>query len=113
MEQARERWAALTNASLERAGRHERVDHRSYARQGIDVEPGRHIGPAGAHMVARGREHDGFAEAVLNADDRDAARAIDRQIEAIETTIAEAVNDRDPGMSSSSRLGRDDSSRSR
>jgi MobA/MobL family len=28
MEHARERWADLTNATLERNGRHERVDHR-------------------------------------------------------------------------------------
>ena len=113
VEQARERWAELTNAALERHGRHERVDHRSYARQGIATEPGRHIGPAGAHMVARGVEHDGFAEAVLNADDRDAVRALDRQIDSAERALAEAANDRDPGMTSPSRLDRDDSSRSR
>ena len=48
----------LTNEALERAGRPERVDHRSYERQGLDREPGEHYGPAAAHMVARGREHD-------------------------------------------------------
>ena len=36
VEQARERWAELTNKALERAGSAERVDHRSYERQGID-----------------------------------------------------------------------------
>ena len=113
MEHARERWAALTNAALERNGRHERVDHRSYARQGVGATPGRHVGPAGAHIVARGVEHDGFADAVLKADDRDTVRALDRQIEAIEAAIAEAVSDRDPTMNSPSRFGRDDSARSR
>jgi hypothetical protein len=113
MEHARERWAALTNTALERAGRRERVDHRSYARQGVDATPGRHIGPAGAHMVARGIEHDGFAEAVGKANSHDAVRALDRQIEAIEGELAEAVNARDPAMNSPSRLGRDDSARSR
>lgn len=36
VEHARERWAALTNAALERSGLEERVDHRSYERQGLD-----------------------------------------------------------------------------
>jgi hypothetical protein len=58
MEHARERWAELTNATLERCGRQERVDHRSYERQGIDREPGEHFGPGAAHMVSRGRDHD-------------------------------------------------------
>jgi hypothetical protein len=55
MEHARERWAELTNVTLERCGRRERVDHRSYERQGIDREPGEHFGPGAAHFVARGQ----------------------------------------------------------
>jgi ATP-dependent exoDNAse (exonuclease V) alpha subunit len=35
----RERWAQLTNAALREAGIDARVDHRSYAAQGIDREP--------------------------------------------------------------------------
>jgi len=54
MEHARERWAELTNATLERCGRRERVDHRSYERQGIDRESGEHFGPGAAHVVGRG-----------------------------------------------------------
>ena len=46
IEHARERWATLTNETLERCGRSERVDHRSYERQGIDREPGEHYGPS-------------------------------------------------------------------
>ena len=53
MEHARERWAALTNAKLERRGRDERVDHRSYERQGIDREPGHHYGPRLPHTWRR------------------------------------------------------------
>ncbi len=41
VEGARERWASMTNAALERAGRSERVDHRSYERQGVDRGTGR------------------------------------------------------------------------
>ena len=32
-------WAAYTNRALESAGRPERIDHRSYKRQGIDKIP--------------------------------------------------------------------------
>ena len=39
VERARERWAALTNEKLAKAGRSDRVDPRSYARQGIDRQP--------------------------------------------------------------------------
>ena len=58
IEQARKRWADLTNKTLERCGRAERVDHRSYERQGIDREPGDHYGTAAARMVDRGEDHD-------------------------------------------------------
>ena len=68
MEQARERWASLTNEMLKTRGRPERVDHRSYERQGIDREPGHHYGPGAAQMVARGLDHDRFEEAVARAD---------------------------------------------
>jgi hypothetical protein len=77
MEHARERWAKLTNATLERCGRHERVDHRSYERQGIDREPGEHFGPGAAHVVARGQSHDRLEAAATMADDQEALRAIE------------------------------------
>lgn len=41
----RERFADLTNTALERNGQSERVDHRSLKAQGIDREPGIHLGP--------------------------------------------------------------------
>ena len=37
-------WAAYTNRALESAGRPERIDHRSYKRQGIDKIPSVHLG---------------------------------------------------------------------
>ena len=84
MEHARERWATLTNEMLARRGRDERVDHRSYERQGINLEPGRHYGPAAAHMAARGLDHDRLEQASEHAQDRETSLAIDRQIEALE-----------------------------
>jgi hypothetical protein len=70
---------------LKRHGRDERVDHRSYERQGLDIAPGRHYGPAAAHMAERGVDHDRLEEAVSSAERQDAALAIDRQIEALQS----------------------------
>jgi len=46
----REMWARMTNEALAEAGRQERVDHRSYARQGVALKPGFHLGRA-AHAM--------------------------------------------------------------
>ena len=45
LERDRERFAEIQNRALERAGRGERVDHRSYAERGVELEPTRHEGP--------------------------------------------------------------------
>jgi hypothetical protein len=97
MEHARERWAQLTNATLERCGRHERVDHRSYDRQGIDREPGEHFGPGAAHVAARGQSHDRLEAAVTMADDREALRAIEDEIARLEVAregLVREISDR-------------------
>lgn len=47
-------WAAYTNRALEAAGRPERIDHRSYKRQGVDKIPSVHMGPAASQMERRG-----------------------------------------------------------
>ena len=84
MEHARERWAELTNHMLEARGREERVDHRSYERQGVDREPGEHYGPAGAYMAGRGVDHERIDNAAGRLDVQDAIRSIDRDIEILE-----------------------------
>ncbi len=100
VESARERWAELTNQTLARVGRDDRVDHRSYERQGVDREPGRHFGPAAAHMVGRGREHDRLesaAAAVVGVWERLAF--IDREIgelEAARASLAHIAERQDP-----------------
>ena len=53
-EKWRAAWAACVNQALEAAGRPERVDHRSYKRQGIDKIPTIHMGPAASQMERRG-----------------------------------------------------------
>ena len=93
IEQARHRWAALTNKALERAGRSERVDHRSYERQGVDRDPGEHYGPAAAHVVGRGDDHDRLGNAVAVLDHEQAIRAIDGQIARLEAARETILRD--------------------
>ena len=50
----RSAWADLVNEYLERADRPERIDLRSYARQGKEEAPTIHLGPAVAHMEQKG-----------------------------------------------------------
>lgn len=50
----RYQWAKFQNRALERAGQQARVDHRSYADQGIDREPTQHLGKAGYRKARRG-----------------------------------------------------------
>ena len=50
----RQAWADAANRCLESSGCPERLDLRSYARQGKDIVPTVHLGPAVAHMEAKG-----------------------------------------------------------
>ncbi len=50
----RQGWSDTVNRYLEAAGRPERLDLRSYARQGIDKVPTVHMGPAVAYMEKKG-----------------------------------------------------------
>jgi ATP-dependent exoDNAse (exonuclease V) alpha subunit len=53
VEAIRERWAGLVNDALEHAQVAERVDHRSYARQGLNIEPTVKMGYASAAIERR------------------------------------------------------------
>ena len=53
-EKWRAAWAAYANRALEAAGRSERIDHRSYERQGIDKIPSIHMGVAASQMERKG-----------------------------------------------------------
>ena len=58
----RERWASITNERLAELDIDVKVDHRSYAEQGINLEPQDKIGPAGARREKRGEEAERAAE---------------------------------------------------
>lgn len=53
-EEWRQAWADCANAFLERGNHAERIDHRSYERQGIDLIPTVHLGVAAFQMEKRG-----------------------------------------------------------
>ena len=53
IEAMRERWAERVNDALELAQVDERVDHRSYARQGVEIEPTGHVGVHATGMERR------------------------------------------------------------
>ena len=50
----RRAWADLANEYLEKNNRPERIDHRSYERQGIDQLPTVHVGVAASQMEKKG-----------------------------------------------------------
>lgn len=57
-EQWRKAWANYVNNALEVAGRPERIDHRSYKRQGVEKIPAIHMGVAATRMERRGIQTD-------------------------------------------------------
>jgi Ti-type conjugative transfer relaxase TraA len=61
-EGVRQRWAELANEYLAEHGHDVRIDHRSYAEQGIALVPQHKIGPAGARRAARGEDAERAAE---------------------------------------------------
>ena len=58
----RARWAELANERLAELGHDIRVDHRSHAAQGIELEPQNKIGPAGMRREAQGEDAERAAE---------------------------------------------------
>jgi ATP-dependent exoDNAse (exonuclease V) alpha subunit len=53
-EEWRQGWADFCNAALEKQNHTERIDHRSYERQGVDQIPTIHLGVAASAMEKRG-----------------------------------------------------------
>jgi Ti-type conjugative transfer relaxase TraA len=52
----RERWAEMANERLAELGHDVRIDHRSHAARGLDLEPQNKIGPAGARRANRNED---------------------------------------------------------
>ena len=58
LEKWRESWAEHSNRYLEREGYEDRIDHKSYKRQGIEKIPTIHVGVSASDMEKRGIETD-------------------------------------------------------
>ena len=87
----RRQWAELTNEALERAGISARVDHRSYADQGVELTPTKHIGSNAVAMDRRGLDADRID--VHNSDRQEQAQQITERPEIIldKITVTQAV----------------------
>lgn len=94
VEHWRERFADLQNRALERAMVAERVDHRSYKRQGLEQKPTEHMGPMVAAIERKaereakreGREHKPVTELAQRNENTRAdnlRRWIERQLETV------------------------------
>ena len=55
VEHWRQAWAHDVNREYERRGMEQRIDLRSYERQGLDKEPTRHLGPTASKMEKEGK----------------------------------------------------------
>ena len=90
LEAWRKAWADLCNAKFEEKNLPERIDHRSYARQGVEQIPTVHEGPAVRQMEARGIVTDkGSLNRLIRATNQK-LREIAKRIKEIMTSIAEA-----------------------
>ena len=88
-------WEVVTNRYLEQNGRPERVDLRSFERQGIELAPTIHLGPAVTQMEKRGIETN---IGNLNRDIKRTNRAlltIRKLIAELKSWLAELIEKRD------------------
>jgi ATP-dependent exoDNAse (exonuclease V) alpha subunit len=89
IEQVREVWGKQVNAALERHQVEQRVDHRSFKRQGIEREPTVHMGVAATSMERQaGREEPGREPVTdlgkQNAEIRERNRVLEAARKAVE-----------------------------
>jgi hypothetical protein len=70
IEQVREVWGKQVNTALERHQVEQRVDHRSFERQGIEREPTIHMGVAATSMERQAARDDPGREAVTDLGQR-------------------------------------------
>ena len=89
LEKWRHAWEVLQNEYLEKAGRTERIDMRSYERQGVDLIPTIHMGPEATAMEKRGiRTYVGDMNREIKA--RNALlRAIKKKLDSIKEWLEE------------------------
>lgn len=91
IEQLRAFWAEQVNQALERHKINQRVDHRSFERQGKDQEPSIHMGVAATAMERQAVQRDGATEAVTDLGKKNAAiRERNRLLEVTRQAVEKA-----------------------
>lgn len=98
-EEWREAWAEICNQFLEQNGHAERIDHRSYERQGIDQIPTVHLGVAAFQMEKRGiRTERGNRNREIEVTNQ-RLRQLKARISKLQNWLKEeAVNDKPPTL---------------
>lgn len=90
-ERWRHEWEVQQNRALEEAGRSERIDMRSYKRQGIEMVPQTHLGPAASALEKKGvrtelGNHNNAVRLITSL-----FRAIGRKVKALTDWLKEAA----------------------
>ena len=93
VEHTRARWADLINKRHEARGRPERVDHRSYKRQGLDREPLPRFQRWAVHYATHGEAREQFDEALAALDREQQRQDLDREIERLEAIRASILRE--------------------
>ena len=95
-EEWREAWANIANRYLEKLNHADRIDHRSYERQGVDRIPTVHLGVAASQMEQRGIKTDlgNRNREILTANQ--AIRRMQARIKRLEKWIEEAIKNPTP-----------------
>lgn len=87
----REDWARTANRHLERAGRSERIDHRSNEARGIDREPQPKLGPI-AHEMEKQGKRSRAGDDIRAVQERNLVREIEERGERAIDTLLNAVD---------------------
>jgi hypothetical protein len=87
VEDLRESWADLVNQALARANVRERVDHRSFERQGKAIEPTIKLGPIVSAIERRARAKGGVDVAVKAVTERGRLNALLKEMRSLSTYV--------------------------
>ena len=95
-EEWRSAWAGVVNAALERGGHAERIDHRSYERQGVERIPTVHLGVAASQMERRGIATErGNINREIEVTNRE-IRMLRARLNKLKSWLTEAANNNEP-----------------
>jgi len=86
---ARELWADLANAALERAERPERIDHRSHEARGLDQEPMIHEGFGPDHKERRKRNDEIMERNRMRVEIKCELNALEKKLNLLDSELAQ------------------------